>query len=74
MDGEYLIIPAVPSFPRERSLDNLHYLFMSTHEMRLEIFEMFAQEVRLAVDDFCSVMTKHNKLLITENLNYSLCR
>ena len=25
MDGEYLIIPAVPSFPRERSLDNLHY-------------------------------------------------
>ena len=25
MDVEYLIFPAVPSFPRERSLDNLHY-------------------------------------------------
>ena len=29
----------------------LHYLFMSTHEVRQVIFEMLAQEVRLAVDD-----------------------
>ena len=54
--------------------DNLHYLFMFAHEVRLEIFEMLAQEVRLAVDDFCSVVTKDHKLLITINLNYSLCR
>jgi hypothetical protein len=52
----------------------LHYLFMSAHEVRLEIFEMLAQEVRLAVDDFCSLVTKNHKLLITINLNYSLCR
>ena len=52
----------------------LHYCCMFANEVRLNIFEMSAHEVRLAVNDFCSVMKKDHKIIIEINLKRNLCR